>query len=134
MVIATKRARMARAMVTATRVAVNEEGEGGTGHGIGDKGGVRRRGRWQRRQERWLQGWRASDGDEGDGDGEGKQQSTSNGIDKGGQWLARERRQGDHTITTVGSDERQERAADDDGSDEEGEGGKGRGDSNEGGG
>jgi hypothetical protein len=31
MVIATKRARMARAMVTAMRVAVNKESEGGTG-------------------------------------------------------------------------------------------------------
>ncbi len=40
----TKRARMARAMVTAMRVPVDEEGEGGTGHGIDDKGGVRRRG------------------------------------------------------------------------------------------
>jgi hypothetical protein len=38
----TKRARMARAMVTAMRVPVNEEGEGGTGHGV-DEGGVRRR-------------------------------------------------------------------------------------------
>ncbi len=40
----TKRARMARAMVMAMRVPVNEEGKGGTGHGI-DEGGVRRRGR-----------------------------------------------------------------------------------------
>ncbi len=47
----TKRARMARAMVTAMRVPVNEEGEGGTGHGVGDEGGVRQRGQWQRRQE-----------------------------------------------------------------------------------
>ena len=39
----TKRARMARAMVTAMRVPVDEEGEGGTGHGV-DEGGVRRRG------------------------------------------------------------------------------------------
>ncbi len=37
---ATKRARMARAMVTAMRVPVGEEGEGGTGHGIGNEGGV----------------------------------------------------------------------------------------------
>ena len=64
----TKRASMARAMVTAMRVPVNEDGEGGTGHGVGNEGGVRRRGRWQRRQEQWRQGWRASDGDEGDGD------------------------------------------------------------------
>ncbi len=36
----TKRARMARAMVTAMRVSVNEEGKGGMGHGVGDEGGV----------------------------------------------------------------------------------------------
>ncbi len=35
----TKRARMARAMVTAMRLPVDEEGKGGTGHGI-DEGGV----------------------------------------------------------------------------------------------
>jgi hypothetical protein len=65
---------------------------------------------------------------------EGEQQSTSDGIDNGGRWLARERLRGDHTTTRVGDDERRERAADDDGSDEEGEGGKGNGDGNEGGG
>ncbi len=36
----TKRARMARAMVTATRGPVDKDGEGGTGHGVGNKGGV----------------------------------------------------------------------------------------------
>ncbi len=36
----TKRARMARAMVTTMRVPVDEEGKGGTGHGVGNKGGV----------------------------------------------------------------------------------------------
>ncbi len=41
MVIATKRARMARVMVTAMRVPVDKEGEGGTGHGVGNKGGMR---------------------------------------------------------------------------------------------
>ncbi len=46
----TKRARMARAMVMAMRVPVDEEGEGGTGHGV-DEGGVQRRGRGQRRQK-----------------------------------------------------------------------------------
>ena len=61
---------------------------------------------------------------------EGEQQSTSDGIDKGGRWLARERRRGDQTTTTVGDDERRERVADDDGSDEEGEGGQGDGDGN----
>ena len=40
----TKRARMARAMVTAMRVPVDEESKGGTGHGVGNEGGVRRRG------------------------------------------------------------------------------------------
>jgi hypothetical protein len=39
----TKRARMARAMVTAMRMPVDKEGKGGTGHGI-NKGGVRQRG------------------------------------------------------------------------------------------
>jgi hypothetical protein len=39
-----KRARMARAMVTEMRVPVDEEGESGTGHGVGNKGGVQRRG------------------------------------------------------------------------------------------
>jgi hypothetical protein len=45
-VAATKRARMARAMVTAMRVLVNKEGENGTGHGVGDKGEVQQIGRW----------------------------------------------------------------------------------------
>jgi hypothetical protein len=48
----TKRARMARAMVMAMRVPVNEEGKGGMGHGV-NKGCVQQRGRGQRRQERW---------------------------------------------------------------------------------
>ncbi len=39
----TKRARIARGMVTAMRVPVDKEGKGGTGHGV-NKGGVRRRG------------------------------------------------------------------------------------------
>ncbi len=43
---ATKRARVVRAMVMAMRVPVNEEGKGGTGHGIGNKGGVQQRGQW----------------------------------------------------------------------------------------
>ncbi len=37
----TKRARMARGMVMAMRVPVNEEGECSTGHGVGNEGGVR---------------------------------------------------------------------------------------------
>jgi hypothetical protein len=36
----TKRVRMARAMVTAIRVPVDEEGKGGMGHGVGNKGGM----------------------------------------------------------------------------------------------
>ncbi len=40
----TKRARMARAMVMAMRVPVDEDGEGGTGHGVSNEGGVRQRG------------------------------------------------------------------------------------------
>ncbi len=32
---------MARAMVTAMRVPVDEDGKGGMGHGVGDEGGVR---------------------------------------------------------------------------------------------
>ncbi len=43
---ATKRARMARAMVMAMRVPVNDEDEGNTGHGIGNEDGVQRRGQW----------------------------------------------------------------------------------------
>jgi hypothetical protein len=68
MVIAvTKRARMARAMLMARRVPVDEEGEGGMGHGI-EEGGVRQRGRGQRRQEQWRQGWRMSNGNKGNGE------------------------------------------------------------------
>jgi hypothetical protein len=66
---------------------------------------------------------------------EGKQQSTSDGINKGGRWLVRERQRSDHDTTKmVGDNKQQERVADDDGSDKEGESGKGNGDVNEGGG
>ncbi len=37
---ATKRARMARAMVTAIRVVGDKEGEGSTGHVVNDEGGM----------------------------------------------------------------------------------------------
>ncbi len=37
---ATKRVRLARVMVMATRAAGNKESEGGTGHCIGNKGGM----------------------------------------------------------------------------------------------
>ncbi len=40
-----KRARNARAMVMTMRMPVDEEGKGGTGHGVGNEGGVQRRGR-----------------------------------------------------------------------------------------
>ncbi len=57
MMAATKRARVERAMVSAMRVVVNEEGKGDDEKdGVGDEGGVQQRGRWQRQQERWLQG------------------------------------------------------------------------------
>jgi hypothetical protein len=98
------------------RVACNEEGKGDGGKSNGDKGGG------QATATRAMAT-------------EGKQQSsTSDGINKGGQWLARERQRGNHTTTMVGNDERRERAADDNGSDKEGEGGQGYGDGNEGGG
>ncbi len=76
MIAATKRARVARVMVTAMRVPVDEDGEGDNKkNGGGNEGGMRQRGRWQRRQEQWQQGWRASDGDKGDGD---RRQTTIN--------------------------------------------------------
>ncbi len=54
---ATKRARVDRAMVTEIRVVGDKEGEGKDEEdGIGDEGGVRRKGRWRRLQEQWPQG------------------------------------------------------------------------------
>ncbi len=70
-----------------TRVACDEEGEGDGGKSDGDEGGGR------------ATATRAMAT-------EGEQQLTSDGIDKGGRWLARECRRGDHTPTTVGDDER----------------------------
>ncbi len=47
MLAATKRARVERAMATAMRVVGDEEGESNNEEdGIGDEGGVRRRGQW----------------------------------------------------------------------------------------
>ncbi len=69
-------------MAVATRVACDEEGDGDGGKSDGDEGGGRATAT------------------------EGEQQSTSNGIDKDGRWLARERQRGDHTTMTVGDDER----------------------------
>jgi hypothetical protein len=98
-----------------TRVACDEESKGDGGMSDGNKGGG------QATATRVMAT-------------EGKQQSTSDGINKGGRWLARERQRGDHTTTTVGDDERRECAVDDDSSDKEGEDGQGDGDGNEGGG
>jgi hypothetical protein len=58
--------------MASTRVACDEEGEGDGSKSDRDEGGGR------------ATATRAMAT-------EGKQQSTSNGIDKGGQWLARER-------------------------------------------
>ncbi len=80
-------ARVARAMALATRVACDEEGDGDGGKSNGDEGGGR------------ATATRAMAT-------EGKQQSTSDGINKGVQWLARERRRGNHMTMTVGDDER----------------------------
>jgi hypothetical protein len=71
----TKRARMARAMVMAMRVPVNKEGKGGMGHGVSNEGGMRQRGQWRQRQERWRRGWRASNGKKVDGN---RRQTTIN--------------------------------------------------------
>ncbi len=73
-------------MALATRVACNKEGDGDGGKSDGSKGGGR------------ATAMRAMVT-------EGEQQSTSDGINKGGRWLAREHRQGDHTTMTVGDDE-----------------------------
>ena len=67
----TNRARAAWAMASATRVACDKEGNGDGGKSDGNKGG---------RQATATRAMVI----------EGKQQSTSNGIDKGGRWLARE--------------------------------------------
>jgi hypothetical protein len=58
-------------MALATRVACNEEGDGDGGKSDGNKGGGQ------------ATAMRAMVT-------EGEQQSTSDGIDKGGQWLVRE--------------------------------------------
>ncbi len=108
----TKRARAARAMALATRVVCNEEGNGDGYKSNGNK--VGRRATATRAMAT-----------------EGEQQLTSDGTNKGGQWLSREHRQGNHMTTMVGDNKQQERAADDDGSDKEGKGGKGDGEGNE---
>jgi hypothetical protein len=65
-------ARAAQAMTLVTKVACDEEGDGDGGKSDGDKGGGR------------VTATRAMVT-------EGKQQSTSDGINKGRRWLARER-------------------------------------------
>jgi hypothetical protein len=102
-----KRARAARAMASATRVVCDEEGDGDGYKSDGDEVGRR------------VTATRAMVT-------EGEQQSTSDGIDKGGRW-----RRGNHMTTMVGDNEQRERAADDDGSVKEGKGGKGDGEGNE---
>jgi hypothetical protein len=79
-------ARAAWAVASATRVACDEEGNGDGGKSNGDEGG---------RQATAMRAMAT----------EGEQQSTSDGIDKGRRWLAREHRQGNHTTTMVGNDE-----------------------------
>jgi hypothetical protein len=73
-------------MAVAARVACDEEGNGDGGKSDGNEGGGRATAMTAMATE-------------------GEQQSTSDGIDKGGQWLARERQRGDHTTMTVGDDE-----------------------------
>jgi hypothetical protein len=52
MMAGTKRARVERAMVSAMRVAVNEEGEGNDEKdGVGNEGGMLQRGRWRRQHK-----------------------------------------------------------------------------------
>jgi hypothetical protein len=72
--------------MASTRVACDKEGKGDGGKSNGNEGGGR------------ATATRAMTT-------EGEQQSTSDGINKGGWWLAREHRQGNHTTTTVGDDE-----------------------------
>jgi hypothetical protein len=72
--------------MASTRVACDKEGDGDGGKSDGDEGGGR------------ATVTRAMAT-------EGEQQSTSNRINKGGRWLARERRRGDHTTTTVSDNE-----------------------------
>ncbi len=75
-------------MASATRVACDKEGDGDGGKSNGDEGGGR------------ATATRAIAT-------EGELQSTSDRINKGGWWLARERQQGNHTTMTVGDDKQQ---------------------------
>jgi hypothetical protein len=73
-------------MALVTRVACDKEGNGNGGKSNGGEGGR------QATATRVMVT-------------EGKQQSTSDGINKGRRWLAREHQQGNHTTTMVGDDE-----------------------------
>jgi hypothetical protein len=57
MMAATKRVRVARAMVTAMRLAGNKEGKCGTGHGVRDEGGMHQRGQWLLRAKKARDGY-----------------------------------------------------------------------------
>ncbi len=71
---------MERAKVTAMRVVGDKEGKGDDEKdGVGNEGGVRQRGQWQRLQEQSPRGRWASNGDEGNGDGD----SNGKGNDVG---------------------------------------------------
>jgi hypothetical protein len=72
-------------MVMAMRAVSNKEGKGSMGHSVGNKGGMRQRGRWRGRQEQWGQGCRASNGDVGDGNGKGNNLGDGDGNEAGGQ-------------------------------------------------
>jgi hypothetical protein len=61
------------------RVAHNKESDGYGGKSDGNKGVMQQRGQWQSRQERWQQGWQASNSNgvnvsNGDGNKAGRQQ------------------------------------------------------------
>jgi hypothetical protein len=66
---ATRRERVARAMMMAMRVVGKVKGGGSKGHGVGDKGGMQQRQQWQWQQECWQQGWQVSNSNWGNGDG-----------------------------------------------------------------
>jgi hypothetical protein len=73
-------------MASAMRVACDKEGDGNGGKSDGNEGGGQ------------ATAMRAMVT-------EGNQQSTSDGINKGEWWLARERQQGNHNTTTTVSDD-----------------------------
>ncbi len=74
---------MARGMVPLIRVAGDNEGKGGTGHCIGNKGGMQQRGQWQWQQEQWGRGCWASNGNVGNGNSKGKNVGDGDGNEAG---------------------------------------------------